>query len=198
MKNILKIAAAAGIMFGGSAALAQTGNGSDVTGVTGGSIAGGSFTPLPTGGGGVSGGGGNVSGGSPSSGPAISNTAQSFSNGSSQTSSITNTVIPAAAVSQVGAVITSGSPASVLALGTALTNSGASPATVANLTAALAALANVTSSSAPGAIISAAQAYNALIASAPASFFTSSNGGPPPSILAIQAALAPMVASIGH
>lgn len=191
MKNILKIAAAAGIMLSGSAALAQSGNGSDVTGPSVGSTVGGIFSPLPSN-------GGNAPAPSPSAAPAVAGTGARFTSGAAVTSPITGAVIPAASVAAVGSLITGGSSASIATVGAGLTSAGASPAAVANLTSALAALANVTSASAPAAILNAAKAYNALIASVPASFFTSNNGGPPSMILAVEAALAPMVASLGH
>ena len=193
MKNILKIAAAAGIMLGGSVAMAQSGNGSDVSGVSGSSVAGGAFTPLPTGRGAAGSGVGGIGSSGATISAGITATAANFSSGATVTSSITGTAIAPAAVAAVGALISGGSPASVATVGAGLTGAGASPATVARLTSALAALANHGAGNSRAEVRAAAQAYNALIKDAPASFFTSNNGGPPASILAIQAALSSMI-----
>ncbi|HLA90391.1 MAG TPA: hypothetical protein VJL28_08185 [Gemmatimonadaceae bacterium] len=188
----LVIGGAVAIALATSPAYAQSGNGSDVTGPTGGSLAGGTFAPLPVP---TGAGGGRVSiPPSPMAGPTVTSTAQSFSSGATQTSPATGQPIPVGAVTAIGALITSGSPATVAQVGAALQSSGAPGAEVAALTQALAALANVSPSAAPGAIITAALAFNALVANAPASFLQN----PPAQFLAIHAALVPMANSIGR
>jgi hypothetical protein len=200
MKSILRIAAAAGVALSATAALAQSGNGSDVSGPAGFTFPGGSFTPLPAPGTSVAGpsGVGGSLGASPSAGPSITATAQSFSSGAPVTSPATGQTIPAGAVSSVGSLLSGGSLAAVSAVGGPLQSAGAPPAAVANLMEALSALSNASSESAPRAIIAASQAFNTLVASVPGSFFTSSNGGPPAAFLAVHAALVPMIGSIGH
>jgi hypothetical protein len=195
--RILNVVAAAAITVSASALYAQSGNGSDVSGPPGGGVAGGTWVPF--GGGGIAnrgrgGGGGRVGNANPNAAPAIANVAASFSNGSPQTSPATGQTIPPAAVAQIGALISGGSPASVAQVSTALQAGGAAPAQTAALVQALAALANVSAASAPQAIVNAAQAFNALVRSLSASFLAN----PPADFIAIQAALAPMVASITH
>ena len=198
--RILNVVAAAAITLSAGALCAQSGNGSDVTGIPGGSVAGGIFTPFGIGGGnGGSRGGGRgagVGGGAlgAAGSASISNVARSFSSGAPQISPATGQTIPPAAVAQVGSLISGGSPASVAQVSAALTSAGAPAGLTATLVQAMAALANVTSASAPRAIVDAARAFNALVASLPASFLAN----PPADFIAIQAALAPMVASITH
>lgn len=196
-----RFAAALGVMLGAAVAAAQSGNGSDVTGPPGITIAGGAFTPLPVGNttsrSGVGGASSSAARGAAGN-SAVSAVGATFSSGAAVTSPATGQTIAPAAVQTVGALITTGSPASVASVGASLQSSGATAPSVGALMQAMAALANVSPSSAAAAIITAAKAFNALIAGASPGFFTSDHGGPPADFLAIQAALKPMVAAIGR
>ena len=125
---------------------------------------------------------------------AVAGIQASFNSGATVTSPATGQPIAPAAVRAVGALIGSGSPASLANVAAALIAGGAPSGQVAALTQALAVLSGVNGQTAPGAVIAAAKAFNALVGSASAAFLAN----PPAEFLAIHAALMPMAASIGH
>ena len=191
MKNLLKLSCAAAIAFSATAALAQSGNGSDVTGPPGGTTV--TFAPLGVPGG-AAGGGGGAGGGTPAQGQAgsnaLSNAGNTLRGGAPVTSPATGQTIPAAAASNVGQLISSGSPASVASLTGALQAAGAPSGATSTLAVALAALAGATPGTSFGLIVSALNAFNAFVAAAPASFFA--GGTLPAQFLAVHSALSSM------
>ncbi len=199
MKSRMQSMIAVGALLVSTGALsAQSGAGSDVSGLSGKAVVGGAFTPLPLAGA-AAGAAGAGSGGArvpanPNALPAIARVSQAFLNGVPQTSPATGQAIPAAAVGQVGALIAGASPTGVATVSVALQSRGAPTAQTGVLMQALAALASVTPLTAAQAIISAARAFNELVANLPASFLAN----PPPVFLAIQAALLPMVQAISR
>jgi hypothetical protein len=195
MKTFIKLAAIAAITLSAATAFAQTGNGSDVSGPAGLALGGGAFVPLPAAGGGTTTGGG-ASPLSPATINAISTAASAvlaaLSTGN-VTSPITNSPIGVAAAASVYALVTSGSPTSVAAVGAALTNAGL-PAAQAN--AAVQAMAGLLAGGPvnPVSIISASVAFNALVAAmTPAQL-----ANPPAEFLAMHAALAPLAAALSR
>jgi hypothetical protein len=179
----------AGVMLAsiGSASLAQTANGSDVTGPPSFSLAGGAFAPLPS-----SHRSDGASVGSSGVLDRVRRIGTEFATGAAQRSPATGQVIPAEAVQAVGELITTGSPAAEARIARALQADGASPESVAFLTQALGELSRASPASAPLALIAASQHFDALVRGAPVSFMRS----PPAQFLAIHAALIPMVKAL--
>jgi len=199
MKTFIRLVAVAAITLTAATAIAQTGNGSDVTGPTGSTLGGGAFVPLPTAGGTNTGGSGGT--GTPAPLPAsvvtaVNNAATSVGNALSSgsiNSPLTNAPIGGAAASSVASLASSGSPTSVATVGAALTSAGL-PAAQAN--AAVQAMAGLLSGGTvtPMAIISASVAFNALVsAMTPAQL-----ANPPAEFLAMHAALQPLAAALSN
>jgi len=182
----IRFVAAAALALGSSAAYAQSGNGSDVSGPAQVPV---TFAPL-----GTPNAGSGFAGPSPSTPGAVSSVQASFGSGAPVTSPATGQPIAPSAVQAVSQLINSGSPASLASVAAALNGAGAPSGAVAELTQAIAMLSAAKGESTPAAVLSAAKAFNALVASASASFLKN----PPPAFLAIHAALVPMAASIGH
>lgn len=186
----LRLVAATVLVLGSSAAYAQSGNGSDISGPTQVPV---TFAPL-----GVNNNNGNNNapgvGASLSTPGAVAGVQTAFTSGAAVTSPATGQPIAPAAVRAVGALITSGSPTSVANIAAALTAAGAPSGAVSALTQALALLSGTNAETAPGAVLAAVKSFNALVASASADFLRN----PPAEFLAIHAALMPMAASIGH
>jgi hypothetical protein len=183
----MKLAAAVAVTASSSTLLAQSGNGSDVTGPPSFSLAGGAFTPLPS--------------GRRRDMPDVGTSAvldrmrrigTEFATGAPQRSPATGQLIPAEAVQAVGELITTGSPAAEARIARTLQADGASPEDVAFLTQALGELSRASPASAPSALIAASQHFDALVRSAPVGFMRS----PPATFLAIHAALIPMVKAL--
>ena len=182
-----RLVAAAAIVLVPGVSFAQKGNGSDISGPSQMTV---TFAPLGT----STATGGTGAGPSPSTAGAVSNTIANFNSGAAIISPATGQPIAPAAVQQVGSLMSSGSPASLANVSGSLTAAGASSALVASLVQALANLSNANGSASPAAVIAALKAFNALVNGSSAAFLSN----PPPTMLAIHAALVPMAASIGH
>jgi hypothetical protein len=119
-----------------------------------------------------------------------------FLNSGGLTSAITGGPIPPTQLQQVAAILSgaAGAGAAVTSVNAAIVALGAPPGVTSELTAAMTALSTATPETSRALIIDAAKKFNALIQSLPASSLVRNNLSP--TLLALNAALTPITASV--